>query len=54
MGGNIPCGKVQDQRYVTEMIRTIPKEEFAPGIWLPEGNLKQERMPSRDLETNIE
>ena len=36
---NIICGKVQYQRDVTEMSRTITKKDTATGIWLPEGNL---------------
>ena len=39
MRGSMPCGKVQDKRYVTGMSRTIPKEDAATGIWLPAGKI---------------
>ena len=32
--GNIPCGKVQDQRNVNGMSRTINNKYATPGLWL--------------------
>ena len=37
--GNMPCGKVQEQRDVAGLIMTIPKENATPGLWLPVGKL---------------
>ena len=37
--GNMTCGKVQYQRDVTEMIRTIPNKYATPGLCLPAGNI---------------
>ena len=36
---NMPYGKVQYQRDVTEMIRTIPNKYATPGLCLPAGNI---------------
>ena len=37
--GNFPCGKVQDQKDITRMSRTIPKKYSTPGLWLPAGTI---------------
>ena len=39
MGVNITCGKVQYQREITVISRTITKKDATPGLWLPSGKL---------------
>ena len=39
MGVNMTCGKVQYQREITVISRTITKKDATPGLWLPSGKL---------------